>query len=410
MMEPLPGKSYCFFCKCEVEDCDKGRNKQYCPSARFCFGHHRTLVTSGDKYANAFGQQQYDPSWNEELRLTARLAFLLNRVPPQDLSSFLDFARRICIVRKGELEKSDIVWMILASALKWPHAVEVFWENMSSLLDAKPTADTVCRCVAAAIRSCDGKEFKEMHAEISVTGRAAAVSGPKWLGNKLGLLHTPNAASSQKKKCAEEQRGFQPPQTVALGRKQRQWRLLAKPLDARQGCQHVIDVVEHADIVWPDTNDRTVMTRFAENVIKCVRSALHIGRDEDKALYSAVGVARKIILYVTDFVPDAFDKCRMEVVMDWTCDQGGHAGALKHLSGRQVRTAFGLQPVMVPCWTCFFGACNGDALTALRQASDKRLLEILADLNKQGNLAPGPHTIAKVLLGRSALKARRTGD
>ena len=108
----------------------------------------------------------------------------------------------------------------------------------------------------------------------------------------------------------------------------------------------MIDVVEHADIVWPDTNDRTVMTRFAENVIKCVRSALHIGRDEDKALYSAVGVARKIILYVSDFMPNAFDKCRMEVLLNWTADQGGHAIALKPLSGHQVRTAFGVQPVI----------------------------------------------------------------
>ena len=246
-----------------------------------------------------------------------------------------------------------------------------------------------------------------MRRSVSQAGRLQSQGPNGWRKSWDWSMCQMRLPANKKEGCAEEQCGFQPPQTVALGRKQRQWRLLAKPLDARQGCQHVIDVVEHADIVWPDTNDRTVMTRFAENVIKCVRSALHIGRDEDKALYSAVGVARKIILYVTDFVPDAFDKCRMEVVMDWTCDQGGHAGALKHLSGRQVRTAFGLQPVMVPCWTCFLGACHGDALTALRQASDKRLLEILADLNNQGIFAPGPHTIAKVLLGRSALKPPR---
>ena len=192
---------------------------------------------------------------------------------------------------------------------------------------------------------------------------------------------------------------------MALGRKQRQWRLMAKPLDARQACQRVIDAVEHVDIVWPDTNDCTVMARFAENVSDCVHSALDIGRDEDKGRYSAVGVARKIILYVSDFMPDAFDKCRMEVLLNWTADQGGHAVALKPLSGHQVRTAFGVEPLMVPCWTCFLGSCHSDALTALQQASDKRLLEILADLNKQGNFAPGPHTIAKVLLGRSALKS-----
>ena len=428
-MQPVPGKKFCSACKCEVVDCEKGRDKTHVESGRFCYSH-RTLVTKGTKYANAFGQQVYGRSWDEELRLTARLAFLFNCMNPQDVSSFLQFARRLCNIRGGKLTKEDVVWMILAGALKWPHAVEAFWENVFPLLDGKPTAEGICRCAVAAIRACDGKPCSEMHAEISVTGRAAATSGPKWLGEKLQLIHDidseqpveenlpgkraasrqPEEMPQKKVKISKHAASSQSPmeQTVTLGKKGRSCKLLARPSDALVACQRVIDVVEGADTEWPDSNDAIVIAKFATVVVESVHTALNIKDHVDKGAYSALGVARKIILFVSDSMPDAFDKCQMEDILKWTADEGGHCEPLKSLSGRAAREAFGLQPVMIPCWTCYLGSCHSAALKALQQASEKSLIDSLKSLNETGNSAPGPHSIARVLIGRSALKLTET--
>ena len=126
----------------------------------------------------------------------------------------------------------------------------------------------------------------------------------------------------------------------------------------------------------------------------------------DKGDYSALGVARKLILFVSDSMPDAFDKCQMEDILKWSADEGAHCDVLKSLSGRAVREAFNMQPVMVPCWTYYLGYCHSDALKALQQASEKSLIDILKSFNEQGNSAPGIHSVARVLIGRSALKVR----
>ena len=67
----------------------------------------------------------------------------------------------------------------------------------------------------------------------------------------------------------------------------------------------------------------------------------------------------------------------------------------------------GMQPCMIACWTCYLGCCNEAAIEALQAASDARLLEVLATLRKEGNEHPGPHTLARVLIGGNALKMTR---
>ena len=153
------------------------------------------------------------------------------------------------------------------------------------------------------------------------------------------------------------------------------------------------------------------MTTFANAIVDCVHTGLNIAKDEEgQGAYSALEVARKLLLFVSDSMPDAFDKCKMEDILSWTADEGGHVDALKSLRGHEVRKTFGLQPVMISCWTSYLGCCHGVALKALQQASDQRLIEILGDLQKQGNVAPGPHTVARIIIGRSALKNQGSAE
>ena len=77
---------------------------------------------------------------------------------------------------------------------------------------------------------------------------------------------------------------------------------------------------------------------------------------------------------------------------------------LKGKSVQQVREAFGMQPFMIACWTCYLGCCNEAAIKALQAASDARLLEVLATLRKEGNEHPGqktPKGVRRVLRWRT---------
>ena len=80
---------------------------------------------------------------------------------------------------------------------------------------------------------------------------------------------------------------------------------------------------------------------------------------------------------------DAFDGCQMEDILKWSADLGSHCDVIRSMSGREVREAFGLQPAMVPCWTCYLGCRSKEALKALQQAPEKSLVDIEA-------LAPAP--------------------
>ena len=109
-------------------------------------------------------------------------------------------------------------------------------------------------------------------------------------------------------------------------------------------------------------------------------------------------------MFSSELIPDIFDKCHMTDILKWTADEAGHLDVLKAMRGLAVREAFGLQPVMIAVWTCYLACCHDAAISALQQASDQRLLEVLANLRKAGNTAPAPHTVAKALIGRNALK------
>ena len=162
-------------------------------------------------------------------------------------------------------------------------------------------------------------------------------------------------------------------------------------------------------IVWPDTNEPMVVETFADALVNCVHAGLNISREGGKNAYSAVGIARKVLLFANEMNPNMFDRCSMKKISTWTADEAGHVQVLEQLNGVQVREAFGMPPIMISCWTCYLGCCHNDASKALQTASDERLLEVLATLKKDGNHFPGPHTVAKVLIGRSALKGPELG-
>ena len=355
------------------------------------------------------GQFIYDSSWGPELRLTARLAFLFDKMPPQDLVAFLQFAKKLWKFREGRFAKDDMVWLVCAGAIKWPLAVDALWDYLmrrsaSSTLAGEIDAETIWSGARTAIRGCDAAALPEMHAEISVTGRTAAHSGPKWLGEKLRIIEV--AAQTSKVNASEME-------TVRLGKRSIPCGMrtaYSQNHESRAACQDLLDSIRNADIVWPDSNDPAAVIPFAEAVVECIHRGLHITKAGNKNAYSATGIARKVFLFAAEMTPNMFDGCDMAKLMRWNSDEGGYMDVLKGKSVQQVREAFGMQPFMIACWTCYLGRCNEAAIKALQAASDARLLEVLATLRKEGNEHPGPHTLARVLIGGNPLKAHVKDD
>ena len=158
--------------------------------------------------------------------------------------------------------------------------------------------------------------------------------------------------------------------------------------------------------MWPDTDELVAVETFADALVDCVHAGLNISKEGGKVAYLVVGIARKVLLFASEMIPKMFDRFSMQKIMTWTADEGGHMEVLQKLNGMHVREAFGMQPIMIPCWTCYLACCHDEAIRALQTASDERLIEVLATLKKEGNHSPGPHTVARVLIGRSALRTR----
>jgi hypothetical protein len=135
----MSGKRFCLGCKCEITDCDTGRDKAHIKSGRWCVRHGKDLVFDGSRCPNESGQQFYGKQWGVRLRLTARLAFLLRDMMPQDMTAAFDFCRKLRSARQGQYKKDDFMWMALASALAVPAVIDVLWCEVAQQLHYEPT-------------------------------------------------------------------------------------------------------------------------------------------------------------------------------------------------------------------------------------------------------------------------------
>ena len=89
----VPEGSFCARCACEPYACLACRSKRSITQGicqkRWCAECciDKQGITK-QQYANAFGVHRFNRSWSSELRVTARLSFLLPWVLPNDASAF----------------------------------------------------------------------------------------------------------------------------------------------------------------------------------------------------------------------------------------------------------------------------------------------------------------------------------
>ena len=77
--------SYCVICKCEIEECCKPRTASK-GHGRFCAMHGPRMAMDHMHFANQHGAaQKADTSWPSQLRIRAKMSFLLQHLEPEDV-------------------------------------------------------------------------------------------------------------------------------------------------------------------------------------------------------------------------------------------------------------------------------------------------------------------------------------
>ena len=167
------------------------------------------------KYANAYGQFTYCRRWGKELLLTARLGFAFVRILPMDVEAGLEFAE---LELQWPWKGFDTALSIAANAIKWPFAIEKFelalraiaQESNDTASGSQPgsTPEVVlASSIMMVAEACDGMILKEMHDELSKTGRAGSQTGLIWLLRRLGFVM--DEEDDEDDKCTEPASGSQ---------------------------------------------------------------------------------------------------------------------------------------------------------------------------------------------------------
>ena len=354
----MPGMRFCFRCKCEITDCDKCRDKCHVESGRWCVGHGKALASDRTRYPNHSGQQVYGHRWSLQLRLTARLAFLLRDMMPQDMTAALDFCRKLRSIREGQLKKEDIMWMALASALEVPGVIDVLWCQVAEKLQVEPTAEDVRYCVQ-----------KVMDAS---TGKAA------WVGIRLGFAKPVSISRRRHRAKADP------------------CRCMVLPDEALTHCERLVSEATKVDLQWPTSTQTKVVQAFAQRVVEFVGQSFQINEGIAEDVGFASAVVRKMLLVASEFEPTVFDNCCLSDIMKWTYEDS-YVAPIVSMTGAELRSRFGMQPPLIDYWASKFESCDPRELQALQQAEDARLLQVLNKFKADGHHDPTPDAVAKRL-------------
>ena len=212
----------CVWCRCETYACKGGlgechgsRYRIY--DSRWCRSCGQKVANMGsNKYANAYGQFTYGRGWGKELRLTARLGFAFVRILPMDVEAGMKFAE---LELQWPWKGFDTALSIAANAMKWPAAIEAFELALRAFAQkcgSQPAEVALASCIMTAAEACDGMVLKEMHDELSKTGRAGCKTGLIWLLRRLGFV---TGEEDEDDEVTEPISGSQPGKRVLRKRK-----------------------------------------------------------------------------------------------------------------------------------------------------------------------------------------------
>ena len=427
-IRPDPEGVYCHRCSCVVHECRSPRFK-----GLWCKTHGKTYSCHGNAtYSNQYQSAlRYGASWPLELRIVAKLSYALAHMTPTDLV--------VLVAHKPTTFRPvDVVRLFIAHALKWPRAVAAF---MSATADGDLLTTTAQHCsdtarvLAAAWRStileCSGHQDSTLFTRMNA-GLMSAQSGVAVQSQDAGLIN----------KTQHERLGPGRGTRVRLGPRSKEYFVAEEDSEAMASTvQDVTLWLQEAHESYPSLGWHADLPVFLDASLEFARRCrskaaggkygLRGGLSEDN-MYMVKSFCRAAYFIRTHQVIQgglnirmpvvataalataasssatggvataAIDTVCFERIAGWCPDERSYCTALLEWSGAQVRQKFGMDPMMVSCYTCLVGSLKKDKQKVLMEATASDVCDALARDEDQ-SLGLPEHT--RFLMGPRALAA-----
>ena len=368
----------CGSCKCELATCNRPRRGD-----RWCVKHecdHSDLPSN--EYGNANSIFQFGVDWPWQLRMVAKHAWLLKRVPPCDVTAFYRSADKL-MGNSPMLTGHVLLQFWTLAFLKFPLATEA-WEVTAN--QPEPTGvsadgsqrpevsgplahsskfgpeDYVNACVKL-VATLDGEDMQWAHAQIS-DGQQNILLGPIAFFQKLGMI----IADKDK---ARKTTSKSPLIKARLGKKGTMYSLSR----AQHVWEDLVGVAEKFDAAHPEGVYLPTSLAEARDFVAMIQAFLsdfpkHFGHGTPESArvsaadspgstphrYILKHIARKIILWAQQRTPeDVWEDFTMGEIRSFTPDKNGLMLCIPDsLLCKQLTRKFDMPALMISCWACLF--------------------------------------------------------
>jgi hypothetical protein len=244
------------------------------------FAHTRDYQPAD--FFTAKGPGEFDADETPEWRVTLRLNYLHDRVNPDDNVAFQEVCDEFNTPRVGSpMDPHGVVACVFAHALKWPPAVRHFQSTLRNLIKTRAAgAKTFVDAFYETVSWADGQPFGEMHAVLSVAGRAHALTGLAVSAGQLGLTCTRRPTTGEYK-------------VISLGVAGKQYYL--RP---RAELDHTVSLLEtyiqmarDAGLIWPD--EKQMFQVYADGVLRLMATC-HSADRHGLGLTGGTGIVKEL--------------------------------------------------------------------------------------------------------------------
>lgn len=382
---PLPGESYCGFCKCEL--CGSGR-QAFHGGGRWCTTcyHECEKASSQAVYFNQYGKHRVDKDWGWELEMTAKFSYATRLAPGADAVAWDRFLADFMRMRGATewpaiQDPGDWMFLVVVASIKWPPLVDQTIALLEGFEPRNGSAEGWHEYLGRLLKAADGRCWQELHQSTS-PGRIRAYYGLVWFCKSLDLLEGMDDMGDQEV-------------VVKLGASLKPW--VMKNTLGR--LPHVLQKVRAARLRVPPAFSQgappalSQVRKYGETVFAV--SAVVWGT---RSVY-ARGTFCRVLLHIAELAhgEEIWDDFTMGEIGKWTPDMNGNVEGLAAMGCMDARLRFGLSPLRVAREACMWGMVRKEHRRTLLNSTAVQVLNSITGFEPSGassspSAADGPHS------------------
>ena len=404
-LRAVKGGTLCSLCSCVSPGCGSHARR---PN-RFC-GIHASLDSDNETtYVSPMGEvRQINPGWSQGLQFAAKLAWAMRHTLPQDLTEWADWASELVGDRPpSQWAMSDIAWLFMAWATKWPAATAKLRFFASQRGDeAQDVVDKMA------------KSFVAVGTWLSDTDDALLQSFLPHIDDNLVRLHIGWPGSALKWQVIRRIPQAGDSKMLCIDG-------FTYGFDEPAAVEHMKDRIQcwlqELEVHWPkvlNAIDSGSLSAMGGALVELSRALLSVklkGRSA-KTGYLVRHFTRHMLLlidsvWVRSWAPShPFDwrvgtsaSLTMSQLMEWLPDETGQIDCIQDLTTREVADTL-CEPLVVSCWACFGKALSPSQFARVMSGQPRLLASVVTTWNSKivaANIAEG--TVAEGTVDRSRM-------